>query len=155
MINILQTFRFPAAFWSERQVEAFRTCDLKTKMLAIYLMTSPFGNKLGLYYLPLDMMRHHTGLSLQAVKKALTELNRRRFCFYDYEYHFVWIFDFIHTQIKFPLTSKGFRRHVDDLMRNTPSLPFLGTFFKRHPELIEFGTVYHADIVKNIKVPTT
>lgn len=154
MINVLQTFRFPAGIWAGIQCGTFQTLKPNTKLVALYLWTASTGNKLGVYHLCPEFISSYTNLSLQEAKKSLAELIQIDFCLYDEEYHQIWVKGFLDYQIKFPLNCEAFRRHVRDLLRWTPPMPFLRQFYENYPKLIEYSPESHADFVKDLNVPT-
>ena len=66
-------------FWIGETGRELRTMGPETQVLALYLITSPHANMLGLYYLPLPLMAHETGLSAQGTLKALARLSEAGF----------------------------------------------------------------------------
>lgn len=69
------------------------------QVLAMYLITSPQSNMIGLYYCPLPYMTHETGLSPEACAKALADLQGVGFCSYDDEAEVVWIHEMARIQL--------------------------------------------------------
>ncbi|MDW5308819.1 hypothetical protein R7J43_21940, partial [Acinetobacter baumannii] len=52
-------------------------------IVAMYLMTSPHANMLGLYYMPLLYVAHETGLGMEGASKGLQCACEAGFCSYD------------------------------------------------------------------------
>lgn len=60
-------------------------------MLALYLVSSPHANMIGLYYLPLVTLCHETGLDEEGARKALRRTSEADFAHYDEEAELVWV----------------------------------------------------------------
>lgn len=70
------------AFWIGRTGKMFRG-DAETQLLALYLMTSPHSNMIGVYHCPILYMAHETGMAVKGASKALQRLIEAGFCTYD------------------------------------------------------------------------
>lgn len=55
----------------------------EAQVLALYLMTSPHANMIGVYYCPISHMAHETGLTLEGASKALQSLSEAGYCTYE------------------------------------------------------------------------
>ena len=53
------------------------------QVLALYLMTSPHANMIGVFHCPILYMAHETGLDFEGASKALQSLIEAGFCTYD------------------------------------------------------------------------
>ena len=69
-------------FWTGETGKALRQ-DPGAQVLALYLMTSPHSNMLGVYYCPVMYMAHETGLGMEGASKALARLIDAGFCMFD------------------------------------------------------------------------
>jgi hypothetical protein len=69
-------------FWIGNTGKALRG-DLAAQVVALYLMTSPHANMIGVYYCPLDYIAKETGLPLEGASKALARLIEGEFCSVD------------------------------------------------------------------------
>ena len=69
-------------FWTGETGKALRQ-DPCAQLLALYLMTSPHSNMLGVYYCPVMYMAHETGLGMEGASKALARLIDAGFCMFD------------------------------------------------------------------------
>ena len=56
--------------------------DMEAQLLALYLMTSPHANMIGVYHCPILYMAHETGMPLEGATKALQRLCEAGFCHY-------------------------------------------------------------------------
>lgn len=57
--------------------------DPHAQLLALYLMTCPHANMIGVFHCPLVYMAHETGLPSEGASKALQRLCEAQFCTYD------------------------------------------------------------------------
>jgi hypothetical protein len=61
------------------------------QVLALYLMTSPHANMIGIFHCPTMYMSNETGMDGQRIDAALTVLIAEGFCLYDRESEFVFV----------------------------------------------------------------
>lgn len=104
-------------------------------IVAVYLMTSPQSNMLGLFSQPILYMAHETGLGLEGASKGLRHCVEVGFCSYDEDSEFVWVHEMAKYQIANEIKAsdnrcKGIQKDYDALPEN----PFLGAFFDRYCE---------------------
>jgi hypothetical protein len=57
--------------------------DHESQVLALYLMSSPHSNMIGIYHCPVMYMAYETGMSHEGASKALKSLIEAGFCDYD------------------------------------------------------------------------
>jgi hypothetical protein len=69
-------------FWIGNTGKALRG-NLEAQVVALYLMTSPHANMIGVYYCPLDYIAKETGLPIEGASKALASLIEGEFCGVD------------------------------------------------------------------------
>lgn len=123
--------------WQGKTMKALRR-DPEGVIVALYLMTSPSSNMLGLYAQPLLYMAYETGLGEEGARKGLRRCIEAGFCSYDEESEFVWVHEMASYQIASELKSSdkrcvGIQKDYDALSDN----PFLGAFFDR------YATAFH------------
>src|SRR5205807_2610683 len=53
------------------------------QLVALYLMTSPHANMIGVYYCPIDTIAKETGLSMEGASEALRSLEAANYCQFD------------------------------------------------------------------------
>ncbi|ASF48096.1 hypothetical protein [Methylovulum psychrotolerans] len=58
-------------FWTGRTGKAIKAEGMEAVLVAMYLMTSPHADMLGVYYLPTVYIAHDTGLPLAGACKGL------------------------------------------------------------------------------------
>lgn len=69
-------------FWIGETGKALRG-DPNAQLLALYLMTCPHANMIGVFHCPLLYMAHETGIPSEGASKALARLCEGGFCSYD------------------------------------------------------------------------
>lgn len=102
-------------------------------MVALYLMTNPHANMLGLYYIPVMYIAHETGLDFEGASKGLNSACEAGFCTYDYETEVVWVYEMARFQVADELKPadnrcKGVQKDYDSLPEN----PFLSAFYDKY-----------------------
>src|SRR3546814_7410171 len=102
-------------------------------VVALYLMTSPSSNMLGLFTQPILYMAHETGLGEEGAWKGLQDCIDVGFCSYDRESEVVWVHEMAKYQIANELKASdkrclGIQKDYDGL----PDNQFLGDFFDRY-----------------------
>lgn len=118
--------------WHGSTIKALRKSP-EGLIVALYLMTSPQSNMLGLFMQPLMYMAYETGLGLEGATKGLAKCGEVGFCAYDEDSEFVWVYEMAKYQIAPSLKAtdlrvKGVQREYDNLPEN----PFLAPFFERY-----------------------
>lgn len=106
-------------FWIGKTGKRLRTC-VEAQLVAMYLVTSPHSNMLGLYYLPVMYIAHETGLGLEGASKGLQRAIEAGFCTYDDDNEMVWVHEMGRFQIGEGLAAsdnrvKGIHRALDAL----------------------------------------
>lgn len=69
-------------FWIGDTGKALRG-HMEAQVLALYLMTSPHANAIGVFHCPVLYMAHETGLGMEGASKGLQTLVEGGFCSYD------------------------------------------------------------------------
>ncbi|MES3041833.1 MAG: hypothetical protein V4730_11880 [Pseudomonadota bacterium] len=116
--------------------------------MALYLMTSPNSNMLGLFSQPILYMAHETGLGQEGTLKGLKACIEVGFCCYDEDTEMVWVYEMAKYQIASELKPsdlrcKGVQKDYDAL----PDNPFLAAFFDR------YSKPFHMDKQRGSQVP--
>ncbi|ELW79909.1 MULTISPECIES: hypothetical protein [Acinetobacter] len=104
-------------------------------IVAMYLMTSPHANMLGLYYMPLLYVAHETGLGMEGASKGLQCACEAGFCSYDESTEMVWVHEMARFQVAESLKPAdkrciGVQKDYDSL----PSNPFLASFYDKYAQ---------------------
>lgn len=120
-------------FWTSETGKALRRRGSEAVVVALYLITSPHSNMLGLYYQPIPYMGHETGLGEEGARKGLQACIETGLASYDSDSEMVWVHEMAAWQIADELKAgdkrcKGIQKDYDALPRN----PFLGPWFDRY-----------------------
>jgi hypothetical protein len=120
-------------FWIGTTGKRLKSAGLEAQVVAMYLMTSPHANMLGLFYQPLSFISHETGLTFEGASKGLQRAIEGGFCVYDADTEMVWVMEMAKYQIADHLKatdkqSKGVQNEYDAL----PGNPWLEPFFEKY-----------------------
>lgn len=107
-------------FWTGRTGRSIRG-DMQTQIVALYLMTSPHANMIGVFHCPLIYIAHETGSPLEGALKGLQRLIEGGFCTYDDESETVWVHEMAKYQIGAEL--KATDNRVKDIQKQFEILP--------------------------------
>ncbi len=77
-------------FWTRGSGKRLRG-DPEAQVLALYLVTCPAANMVGIYYTPFVSIAHETGLGAERATEALKRLAKVGFAFYDHDHDLAWI----------------------------------------------------------------
>ena len=120
-------------FWIGQTGKKLRAEGMEAQIVAMYLMTSPHANMLGLYYCPAMFIAHETGLDLEGATKGLQSAIKAGFYDYDEETEMVWVYEMAHYQIAETLTGKDLRiKGVQNEYDSLPENPYLERFFDKY-----------------------
>ena len=110
-------------------------------IVALYLMTSPHANMLGLYYLPIAYISHDTGLPSEGALKGLQWACEAGLCGYDKGAQVVWVYEMARFQTDGVLKS-GDKRiiGVNREYQKLPKCSFLGDFFDKYKDSFHLET---------------
>lgn len=86
-------------FWSGATGRRLRARGSDVLLSALYLMTCPSSNMIGLFYLPMALLAHETGLAIESLRAALLALAEEGFAQYDEEEEHVWVLEMAKYQI--------------------------------------------------------
>jgi hypothetical protein len=125
--------RISPNFWTGETGKAIKAHGPEAVIMAIYLMTSPLSNMLGMYYQPILYAAHETGLGFEGASKGLARCIDAGFCLYDHPSEMVWVVEMAKYQIAKHLKADdkrclGIQKDYSQL----PDNPFLEPFFDRY-----------------------
>lgn len=136
-------------FWIGETGKKIRKLGIEAQVVAMYLLTSPHANMLGLYYLPVVVMAHETGLTIEGASKALLSLSEGVFCSYDSDSEMVWVHEMAKFQIGEELKPADKRcKYINTEYAQLPNNPFLKEFFEK------YGKAYHIKTCRNGEAPS-
>lgn len=120
-------------FWIGATGKKLRKAGPEAQVVAMYLMTSPHANMLGLYYLPLMYIAHETGLGMEGASKGLQRAVEVGFCSFDEDSEVVWVHEMASYQIADELKPADKRCvGVQNEYDAVPANPFLAAFYDRY-----------------------
>ncbi|WP_394780001.1 hypothetical protein [Undibacterium sp.] len=122
-------------FWMSGTGRKLRQEGRLAQLVAVYLITGPQANMLGLYYLPKSLIAHEIGMDAQETEEALQACERAGFSKYDDATETIWVFEMARFQIEEKLVatdkrSKGVQAEYD----YQPDNPHLPAFFDKYAE---------------------
>jgi hypothetical protein len=83
--------RVAPQFWTGTTGKVLREAGREVQVVALYLITCPSANMIGLYYLPLPTLCHEVGIPLQGARKALRRASEGGFAYYDEAAEHIWV----------------------------------------------------------------
>lgn len=95
-------------FWIGKTGKALRG-NPNAQLLALYLMTSPHANMIGVYPCPIVYMAHETGMTIEGASEALRCLIEVDFCTFDADDEYVFVHEFAAHQVGESLDPKDKR----------------------------------------------
>jgi len=124
-------------FWTGATGRAIRKKGQDATVLALYLITNPHANMYGLYYLPLSLIAHETGIPLEGASKGLRSLFEEAFCLYDEVSEWVFVVEMAKYQILDGTSLKPHDHRVKGINKDYesfPNNPFLRDFYDRYKD---------------------
>ncbi len=121
-------------FWISKTGKKIKELGIVEQLLSIYLMSCPHTAMLGIYYLPLHIISHETGIPRRKASKGVEALCKIGFCVYDEPSEFIWVCEMAASQIsEKPLKPNDNRvKNIQQLYESLPNLPFLKDFYNRY-----------------------
>lgn len=140
-------------FWIGDTGQKLRQAGPNTILVALYLLSNPHANMLGLYYLPKLYIAHETALGLEGASEGLRRSIEAGFCGYDDPSEMVFVYEMARFQVAGELDPKdnrckGIQRQYDSL----PTNPFLSEFYRKYTAC--FHLTNERDSGNPIKGPT-
>jgi hypothetical protein len=126
-------------FWlaRSRTGSAIRGEGHLATLAALYLITSPYSNMLGLYDLSMTLLCHDTGFTESEAREALAKLETAGFAEYSEAEETVWIPGMAHYQVG-PTLSRGDKKRAS--LERELSLYEGSVFYERF--LARYGKPY-------------
>ena len=122
-------------FWTGKTGRYIRSCGGDAQRVALYLLTCPNSNMIGLYYLPLPTLCHEIGIPLEGATKALQCLSEGDFCVYDDETETVFVREMARFQVGKSLSPNDKRvKGVAKMANQMAKSPFYKDFLDRYME---------------------
>ncbi len=120
-------------FWIGQTGRVIKSLGIESQLLALYLMTCPHATMLGVYYLPIALIAHETGIPFEEASKSLQSLCEVGFCTYDQTMEYVWVHEMASYQIGDALKPNDNRiKAIQENYDALPTLSFLSMFFEKY-----------------------
>lgn len=114
--------------------------DMEAQLVALYLMTSPHANMIGVFHLPVMYLAHETGLTIEKAQAALERLEAKDFCTYEPESEWICVHRFAANQIGEELKEGDKRiKGVLNEIAKVPGGPCLKAFVNRYSTPFHLG----------------
>ena len=137
-----------SGFWTGKTGRSLRG-DMQTQIVAMYLMTSPHSNMIGVFHCPILYIAHETGSPLEGATEGLKKLIQGGFCTYEEDSETIWVHQMANFQIGEALKASDNR--VKDIRKQFENLPegrIKTEFFKK------YGKAFHLEISKPLASPS-
>jgi hypothetical protein len=121
-------------FWTGETGRALRPYP-DAQRLALYLMTCPSSNMIGLYYLPIPTICHELNMTSKGASEALRRLSEGGFAEYDPPSEVVFVFEMARYQVGERLAANDNRiKAVERLLRLSRKTRFFNEFLEKYAE---------------------
>jgi hypothetical protein len=130
--------RVSPKFWTGHTGREIREKGRDHQVLALYLLTSPQANMIGLYYLPLAYAVHETGISASRIVSVMADLEEVGFCRYDRDSEVVWVINMARLQLGDAAPRDKQRIGAARQYESAPASPLLGLFHDEYANEIPF-----------------
>jgi len=128
-------------FWTGKTGKSLRG-NAETQLLALYLVTSPHANMIGVYHCPIMYMAHETGMTIEGASKALQSLIEAGFCTFDEDDEVIWVHEMAAHQIGLGLSPKDKRvKGVQKQFANISQSLIRRGFWERYREEFHLGNL--------------
>lgn len=141
--------RVSSNFWTGKTGKSIRKLGRDAQVVALYLMTSPHANMLGLFHAPILYIAHETGMSFEDASKGLQSIIEADFCAYDFEAECVWVYEMAKFQVGEALLPKD--KRVQGVMNEYERLPN-NTHLK--PFFDKYAAAFHMQHSRGIEAPS-
>lgn len=136
-------------FWTGETGRQLKAGGPEAIVVAMYLMTSPHANMIGLYYLPKLYLAHETGLGMEGACKGLARAIEAGFCSYDEASEYVFVHAMARFQIADTLDPKDKRcKGVENEASKVPKGLLRNDFFAR------YGVAFHIENGSPFEAPS-
>lgn len=134
-----------ANFWIGRTGRSLRG-NQEAQIVALYLITSPHSNMIGVFHCPIAYIANETGLSTQGATKGLRCLIDVGFCTFDQEIDFVFVHEMAKHQIGETLKETDKRcQGVVNQLALTLNGPCKQAFIRRYSDAYKLGLMVDFD----------
>ena len=123
-----------STFWVSGSGKILRG-DAEAQLVALYLMSSPHANMIGVFHCPLIYIAHEVGLTIGGATKALQRLSEGGFCTYEAPSEHVYVRRFASFQIGDELKAADNRvKNIRELVSSIPSVSLKIMFLRDYAD---------------------
>ena len=127
--------QFRPRFWTQGTGKQLRG-DHEARVMALYLMSAPTSNMIGLYYLPLAIVSHELGMTFEGASEVLRRVCDVGFAKYDSESEYVWVVNMAREQVGDEPSKKDNRiAGVRNELKKHTKCPFYDDFVEQYEAL--------------------
>lgn len=122
--------------WIGQTAKKIKKFGIESQLLSHYLISCPQSNMIGIYYLPIALISHETGISQENILKGFGNLFSVDFCTYQEDMEYVWVHNMALYQIGHQLKINDNRvKSVNKQYRLLPNLSFLQRFYEKYKNI--------------------
>lgn len=122
--------------WTNELGRKIKKLGLAGRVVSMYLLTNPSAHMIGVYYIPVVLIAHEAGLSIEETTKTLDQLCQLGYCSYDYEYEYVWVHGMGVDQVSAQLKANDNRiKAINTFYSSLPKLSFLQNFYDHYADI--------------------
>lgn len=137
-----------STFWTGDTGRTLRR-NPDAQRLAMYVMTAPTANMIGLYYLPVPTICHDVGMKTEGALKALRSLFEGGLARYDEASGWIWVVEMARYQIGDELNEKDNRvKSIQKMVDASVNCPFVKDFCDK------YGPLFHVVLPRGFKAPS-
>ena len=130
--HVREYARVSPNFWTGDTGREIRLAGLDVQVVALYLITSPHANVIGLYRLPLIYLSHETGVPLERCSNAVRTLSELCFCSYDERSEVVWVHEMASWQLGKSGPETNHAKGAAEQFAAVPQNAFTGRFYEKY-----------------------
>lgn len=120
-------------FWTGNTGRAIRKMGPTVQLAALYLITGPGSNMLGVFHCPVVTLAHAIGSPFEGALEGLRSLSEGGFCTYDEDSEWVWVHEMAAYQIGNELKQSDNQvKHIQKEWLALPAMPMLAGFYERY-----------------------
>jgi uncharacterized phage protein (TIGR02220 family) len=122
--------------WTSELGRQIKYLGVDARVISLYLQTSPSAHMTGVYYIPVVLIAHEAGLTVEKTTVVLNDLCQIGYCTYDYKYEYVWVHEMGIEQVCAQLKPNDNRiKAINAHYASLPKLSFLQGFYNKYAEL--------------------
>lgn len=141
--------RIYPSFWTGETGKIMRNYGSDCQITAVYLLSCPHANMIGLYYLPTAYMSNDIGMKDCAAQKALSDLELVGFSEYDHSTEFVWVYEMGFYQVAKTLKPNDKQvAGINKLYNSLSENPFLYRFWEKYHD------AFHIEKARGTEAPS-